>query len=362
MGLQETVDGVRQGAETLGGTKAANEANTKALLIEPMLNALGWNTTNLEAVEREVKVYEGTYLDYALKVDNAPRLYVEAKAIGEKLDDKKFVAQTLNYANNDGVVWCVLTSGIRYRIYKTNEPVSMDQKLLAEVDLSDDDEPDAEKLRLLRLIGRTAVEAGQLDDFGDRVFTDTRVRKALADLAKKSAAPLRELVAKELGHPPVEAATLKASLIRVLDADSDVTPTPAGKSTPSAGPSVPPKGKQFSLDRHLGGKSALIRELFEGIDQWAPTLGSDVSRRIRKFYVGFFRGKRSFCTLEVQQRRVIVYLSLQPQDAKPWNEAAMRDVRNIGHYGMGDTEYSLRETSQLTEIKTLIEKAYASHK
>ena len=362
MGLQEIVEGVRKDAAKLAGTKAANEANTKALLIEPMLNALGWSTTNLEAVEREVKVYEGTYLDYALKVDDSPRLYVEAKAIGEKLDDKKFVAQTLNYANNDGVVWCVLTNGVRYRIYKTNEPVSMDQKLLAEVDLSDDEEPDTEKLRLLRLISRTAVDAGQLDGFGDRVFTDTRVRRALADLANTSAVPLRNLVASEIGHPPVEVDTLKASLIRVLDADSEVSPAPKGKSSPPAGHSAPPKGKEFQLDHHLGGKSALIRELFEGVDQWAPSLGSDVSRRIRKFYIGFYKGKRSFCTLEVQQRRVIVYLGLKPEDAKPWNETAMRDVGNIGHYGMGDTEYSLREIAQLAEVKALIERAYAAHK
>lgn len=47
----------------------------------------------------------------------------------KKLDDKQFVAQTVNYANNDGVVWCVLTNGLTYRVYKTNEPVAMDQKL-----------------------------------------------------------------------------------------------------------------------------------------------------------------------------------------------------------------------------------------
>lgn len=358
MGLKETVNDVRTSAEKLSGTKAANEANTKALLIEPILNALGWNTTDLEAVEREVKVFEGTYLDYALKLDGSPRLYVEAKAIGEKLDDKKFVAQTLNYANNDGVVWCVLTNGVRFRIYKTNEPVSMDKKLLAEIDLSDDDQPDAEKLRLLRLIGWTAVDAGQLDGFGDRVFTDTRVRAALANLAKKSAAPFRELVAKELDHPPVEDATLRASLVRVLDTDSDFSPAPEGDPPPSAGPTQPPKGKELPLEHHLDGKSALIRELFEGIDQWAPSLGSDVSRRIRKFYVGYFKGKRSFCTLEIQHRRVIAYLSLPPESAKPWNEAATRDVRNIGHYGMGDTEYSLREATQLSELKGLIELAY----
>jgi predicted type IV restriction endonuclease len=56
---------------------------------------------------------------------------VEAKGLGESLDDKKFMAQAINYANNDGVLWCVLTNGIRWSVYKTNEPVAMDRKFAA---------------------------------------------------------------------------------------------------------------------------------------------------------------------------------------------------------------------------------------
>lgn len=36
----------------------------------------------------------------------------------------------------------------------------------------------------------------------------------------------------------------------------------------------------------------------------------------------------------------------------------MRDARNIGHFGMGDTEYSLRTDDQLDELKVLIQRAY----
>lgn len=150
---------------------SGNEANTKALLIEPMIAALGWDPADLDSVEREVKVLEGTFLDYALKLHSTARVYVEAKGLNENLDDKKFIAQTVNYANNDGVLWCVLTNGSRVRVYKTNEPVAIDRKLLFEVDLTDDSETGADKAKLLRLISREAVEAGDVDGFGERVFT-----------------------------------------------------------------------------------------------------------------------------------------------------------------------------------------------
>ena len=141
MALPETIGAVLTTAQKLKVSTMGNEANTKALLIEPVLLALGWDLSDIDAVEREVKVFDGTFLDYALKVDGVPRLYVEAKGIAENLGDKKFIAQAINYANNDGILWCVLTNGLRYGAYKTNEPVAMDQKLLFEVDLTDDSDP-----------------------------------------------------------------------------------------------------------------------------------------------------------------------------------------------------------------------------
>src|SRR4051794_37838230 len=168
-----------------------------------MIASLGWDPIDLDMVEREVKVFEGTYLDYSLKLDGVPRLYVEAKGLNENLDDKKFIAQTINYANNDGVIWCVLTNGMRVRVYKTNEPVAMDRKLLFEVDLADDADTPADKAKQLRLISRDAVDASDLDRFGERVFTDARVRKALSELAANPPGAWLDAVSARLSHPAV---------------------------------------------------------------------------------------------------------------------------------------------------------------
>jgi hypothetical protein len=179
----EQVNKVLAGAEKLKGP-AGNEANTKALLIEPLLAALGWNVADVDHVVREWRVFDKTCLDYALKTDDGPALYVEAKGLNKALDDKQFIAQTVNYANNDGVVWCVLTNGLTYRVYKINEPVAMDQKLLFEVDLADvAGGSAADAAKSLQLLSRESLMNGDLDLWGERVFTDTRVRKALSQLA-----------------------------------------------------------------------------------------------------------------------------------------------------------------------------------
>lgn len=344
---------------------AANEANTKALMIEPLLAALGWDPTDLDIVEREVKVYDGTFLDYGLKADGASRVYVEAKAIGESVTDKKFVAQTVNYANNDGVVWCVLTNGLVWRVFKTNETAAMDKKLLFEIDISDESQPAADAAKLFRLVSNESVVDGALDRYGERVFTDSRVRSALAAMAVDPPPALVDALGTHLGHPPVPADALKRSLARIFDAPSSPNTTAATSSGPTsgaaAGPPQPPqaaKGQEYSLEHHLGNKSALIAELFTEINGFGMALAADVTRRIRKQYIGYFRGKKSFFTVELQKQRVLIYLSLTADTAQPWNSDTMRDTKSIGHFGMGDIEYSVTSTDQLDEVKALIKVAY----
>jgi predicted transport protein len=364
--LPDTITKLVETAAKLKASSAGNEANTKALLIEPMIASLGWDPVDLDMVEREVKVFEGTYLDYALKMDGVPRVYVEAKGLNENLDDKKFIAQTVNYANNDGVLWCVLTNGARVRVYKTNEPVAMDRKLLFEVDLTDDAETAGDKAKLLRLISRQAVQEGDLDRFGERVFTDGRVRQALASLASDPPALVLDEITTRLGHPTVPVDAVKRSLARILDAPAPAAAAPGNAAVApkprasAAGPPGPPKGQEYDIDHHLGNKSALIRELFDELNAFGTSLGGDVTRRIRKQYVAYFRGKRSFFTIELQHQRLLIYLALDPPAVQPWNDEMMRDARNIGHFGMGDTEYSLRNVDQLDELKGLVQTAYDS--
>src|SRR5688500_17995530 len=79
--------------------KTFNEQNTKAAIIEPVLEALGWDTRDPEQVHREYKTSpRDNPVDYALMLMRQPRLMVEAKGLGESLDDPRWVNQMLGYA------------------------------------------------------------------------------------------------------------------------------------------------------------------------------------------------------------------------------------------------------------------------
>lgn len=352
-------------AERLRQANSANEANTRALVIEPVLAALGWDPGDLSQVDREYCVYDGTFLDYALKIDGAPRLFLEAKALGTSLGDKKFVSQTVNYANNEGVVWCVLTNGLSYRVYKTNEPVPMDKKLLFATDLGDATNGRmSEVVQALQRIGRTAVEAGKLDEWGERVFTDIRVRTALQGLAIDPPEQLYRLLEGAVEKPVPTRPQLQRSLQRILDVpvapkasdDRATQQAAAGKGTGTDERRI--SKPAYDMAYHTAGKPTGVADLFEQVDEAARNLGADVVRKVAKVSVNYFVGKRPFASIKALNSKVVVFLVLDPKTTVPENPEAMRDLTGMGHHGNGDVEYSLTTADQLPEVRDLLSRAH----
>src|SRR5688572_8395811 len=123
---------------------APNEQNTKSSLIDPVLRALGWDTEDFEEVHREYKPKPtDNPVDYALFILRTPRLFIEAKALGGTLHDRRWANQIMGYAAVSGVEWVVLTDGDEYRLYNAHAPVPIEEKLFRAVRISDDGSPTA---------------------------------------------------------------------------------------------------------------------------------------------------------------------------------------------------------------------------
>lgn len=117
--------------------KKLNENDTKATLIEPVLAALGWDVLDTDEVAREHKAPRAKPVDYALLVMREPKLYVEAKGLGENLEDSKVANQIMGYAAVAGVEWIVVTNGDEWRIYNSHATVPIAEKLLRSFKISD---------------------------------------------------------------------------------------------------------------------------------------------------------------------------------------------------------------------------------
>ena len=157
------------------------EQNTKASLIEPLFEALGWDVRDADEVHREYKSRPADKpVDYALQMLRKPRLFVEAKGLGEHLADRKWVSQILSYAAVAGVTWCVLTDGDEYRFYNANAPVDAEEKLFCQLRLSEGNSE--QHAKTLDLISRSNMEGNLLDQFWEAHFVDRNVNAVLKTL------------------------------------------------------------------------------------------------------------------------------------------------------------------------------------
>jgi hypothetical protein len=104
--------------------RSLNEQNTKSALIEPILEALGWDVGDPDEVFREYKpTSRDCPVDYALALVHDLKLFVEAKGLNGDLTDRRWVTQILSYATVAGVEWCILTDGDTYRFYNATAAV-----------------------------------------------------------------------------------------------------------------------------------------------------------------------------------------------------------------------------------------------
>jgi len=149
------------------------ETPTRTIVVDPLLEALGWDVRDPDEVQLEYPTVDNKSVDYALKINRTPVLLVEAKALEDTLDDVKAVTQVCGYAANDGIVWCILTNGILWRIYRSVERCPAPDKMMYEVNL----DPNAPEGMAVEQIGRQMwrfsreeLARGTLDELGEKTF------------------------------------------------------------------------------------------------------------------------------------------------------------------------------------------------
>lgn len=158
-----------------------NEQDTKATLVEPILRELGWDTEDFEEVRREYKRKRSDKpVDYALLLLREPRLFVEAKALGQNLDDRKWANQIMGYASVAGVEWVVMTNGDEYRIYNSHATVPVEQKLFRSVRVSDTS--DAQVAETLNLLSKGRMEENEIDVLWNAHRVDSQVQSVMTEL------------------------------------------------------------------------------------------------------------------------------------------------------------------------------------
>jgi|GEM_PF-3095543 len=255
-------------------SKKLGEQNTKAALIEPILQALGWDTMDPDEVFREFKNNNPSSnpVDYALKIHRETKLLIEAKGIGEDLDDRKWIEQVVGYAAIADVRWCILTDGNTWKFVNSKAPGKVNDRIFKEVRISSciaDDQVEA-AVRMLMHISRDNMKDGNLDNLWKIDRTDRRVQATLHELIQSRDKKLVSLLSKKS-----EVLTPKevAESLRRLDVNISVPEFYREETSP---PPPVPKRKITVIDQK---KTVVITGVPEEIsltDSWTRTKPSEM--------------------------------------------------------------------------------------
>lgn len=192
-----------------------NEEEAKKGFIEPLLEALGWATRKRSEVSLEHRA-SGGRVDYALKIEGIPKIFVEAKPPKKELKDPKLIGQAINYGYNRGdISWVLLTDFEEFRLFDvTVKPTARNLERGLKLDLTY--EQYLTEFDDLWVLSRDGVAKGEIDHL---LLTKPKERIQVNRAFLEDLKRWRERLAKDIykHNPAISAELLREATQRLLD-------------------------------------------------------------------------------------------------------------------------------------------------
>ena len=133
--LVDEIERVKSQINNSGASLRSSEKRTGRILIDPMLQALGWDTGDGLLVISEYNI-DGERVDYALiGADQQPVAIVEAKKLDEPLSRHR--EQVARYAKKTRRGFSVLTNGNEWEVYDNSKPGRFEQRRILMVSIAE---------------------------------------------------------------------------------------------------------------------------------------------------------------------------------------------------------------------------------
>lgn len=96
--------------------------------------------------------------------------------------------------------------------------------------------------------------------------------------------------------------------------------------------------------------------LYENVRNYLLSLGDDITENHLKYYIAFKKIKNIVC-VERLKKGLTLHLKLDPATIE-YEKGFTRDTTQIGHYGTGNVEVTIRNKADFDKAKALLDRAY----
>lgn len=206
-----------------------DEQNTKRKVIEPLLELLGWDMLSSD-VELEYSVQMGTgtkKVDYALKIEDTPVVFVEAKGCDTPINGHE--GQLTSYMRQVGVDWGLLTNGRRFKLYRRDHASKRPNEIRL-ADFAIDEVTQNE--HPLRAISHESIRSGESQRIAETIEAVQRAVDSLRDNKESLAEEVTGVVTDVIGESVSQTVENEAKgfvddLVATLEEQAHRTPSVA---------------------------------------------------------------------------------------------------------------------------------------
>ncbi|MBP6390255.1 MAG: type I restriction enzyme HsdR N-terminal domain-containing protein [Flavobacteriales bacterium] len=137
------------------------ETDTVTVVKDMLADVFGYDKYSELTSEHAIR---GTYCDLAIKLDGDLTTLIEVKAVGIDLKDSH-VKQAIDYAANQGVDWVLLTTGVRWCVYRVHFTKPINHDLVVDIDFLKVNQRSTQDLEVLYLWCKEGWQRSALGEF-----------------------------------------------------------------------------------------------------------------------------------------------------------------------------------------------------
>lgn len=146
---------------------------------------------------------------------------------------------------------------------------------------------------------------------------------------------------------------------RVFDGDNvifELAGTSQKKGVVRTSNSIPAKYR--NMNDAIKAATDDLLSLYQELEDFILSLGDDIQKKELKYYHAFSRIKNFICVELLTKKKIVLFYLKVDFNTVESPGKNIRDVSNIGHYGTGDTEVTIKSVEDLEKVKYLIEESY----
>ncbi len=334
-------------------TSLWNEEKTKNALILPFLKCLGYNPFDTDEVDPEYKadfskgVKKPEQVDYAIVIDNQPQILIEAKKVSDPL--KEHTGQLARYYAATDAKYAVLTNGISYKFYSDFDKANvMDQTPFMVFDLLNITE---ESMDYLEMFCKSDFDAASINAEFLAINRVNAIKSRIEnDLNNPSDEYVKYLMKNVFNNSSYAKKAVEEYRIAVDKACSMLLSDMKcikSKEKSNIGENTTKTSDSVSYDEqeYLSQFSEKEVDLYNKYKAKICSDKSQIQIRVKKVYVNLVKERNIMGSLVPGDNLYLTVKSSLVPKGVDTKQSFIRDVSEIGHWGVGDLEITINDNA-----------------